>query len=371
MDQRLSALRQKMAARRLDALLITQPENLRYISGFAGEEATLFITATAAYILTDFRYVGMAQEQCPNFTLVETTVELPLDKAVLGLVRDTGVSRLGFEAHHLTYETYRNLRKALLAERHAVGACRGDPSRPLLVPVARLVEEIRAIKTPEELAIIERAVRLGDAAFNHVFQMLTAPNAPVMTERQVAWELERYIRENGGDGVSFEVAVAAGPNSAIPHHRSSQRPIQPGEPAWIDVGARLDGYCSDLTRTFCLGQPDDRYKEIYSIVLNAQLAAEGALRPGITGKEVDAVARRVITAAGYGDAFRHGTGHGVGLAVHELPSLSQRAGRDRLVPGHVVTVEPGIYLPGWGGIRIEDMAVVTTDGCRILTTAPK
>lgn len=362
MNQRLSVLRQKMAARKLDALLITQPENLRYISGFTGEEAALFITAAAAYILTDFRYVGMVKELCPNFTLVETTMELPLDKAVLGLVRDTGVSRLGFEAPHLSYETYRNLRKALLAERHAVAR---------LIPTTRLIEEIRSIKTPEELAIIERAVRLGDAAFNHVFQILTAPDAPVMTERQVAWELERYIRENGGDGVSFEVAVAAGPNSAIPHHRSGQRPIQPGEPVWIDVGARLDGYCSDLTRTFCLGRPDDRYREIYSIVLNAQLAAERALRPGISGKEVDAVARQVITAAGYGDAFRHGTGHGVGLAVHELPSLSQRAGRERLAPGHVVTVEPGIYLPGWGGVRIEDMVVITADGCRILTTAAK
>lgn len=363
MTSRIASLRHKMAARKLDALLVSQPQNIRYLSGFtSGEDAALFITAVSAYILTDFRYLGMVSELCPDYALKETSAGLPFDKAVLSLVQETGAARVGFEGHYLTYSTYRDLRKTLLVDGRAAAR---------LVPVPRLVEEIRAVKEPEELALMERAVILGDAALAHVLERLAAPGAAVMTEQQVAWQLERYMRENGAEGLAFPVAVAAGPNSAVPHHHSGDRPLRPGEPIWIDMGARIDGYCSDLTRTFCLGEPDAKYREIYALVLRAQLAAEEALRPGVSGKQIDAVARQVISDAGYGDAFRHGTGHGVGLAVHELPRLGVQAPETPLVPGNVVTVEPGIYLAGWGGIRIEDMAVLTADGCRILTTARK
>jgi Xaa-Pro aminopeptidase len=363
MTIRLDALRQKMAARKLDALLVTQPANIRYLSSFTGgEDATLFVTSRSVAILTDFRYVGMVKEQCPDIELVETSGAFPMEKAVLGLVQRAGGGRVGFEGHHLTYNRYRALRNALLVEGRALAR---------LVPVPKMLEEVRAAKAPEELAIIERAVLLTDAAFNHVFKAVAAPGAATVTEAQVAWQLERYMREHGGEGTAFNVAVAAGPNSAVPHHQSGDRPLKAGEPIWIDMGARIDGYCSDLTRTFCLGEADARYKEIYALVLRAQLAAEAAIRPGVTGRAVDAVARGIITEAGYGEAFRHGTGHGVGLEIHELPRLGLTDSDTPLIPGNVVTVEPGIYLAEWGGIRIEDTVAVMPGGCHILTTAKK
>lgn len=362
MSMRLTALRRRMAAKRLDALIVTQPHNLRYLADFPDEDAALFITAERAHILTDFRYVGMVQERCVGFTLTEISGNWSMERTLAVLVRETGANRVGFEAHHVPYATYRALRAALLDRGRALAH---------LVPARNLVEEIRAEKEPQELAAIERAVLLADAALAQVLRRLTTAGSDAMTERQVAWEIERTMREMGAEAAAFDVAVAAGPNSAVPHHVSGDRPLRPGEPIWIDMGARVDGYCSDLTRTFCLGEPDARFREIYDLVLRAQLSAEQALRPGVSGRVPDAAARGLIAAAGYGDAFRHGTGHGVGLAIHELPSLGLRAPRSPLRPGHVVTVEPGIYLPGWGGVRIEDMAVVTPEGCRILTTSPK
>jgi len=195
---------------------------------------------------------------------------------------------------------------------------------------------------------------------------------PGMTELEVSWIIESYMRTRGAEGVAFELIVAGGPNGARPHARASDRPLRAGEPIVIDMGARLNGYCSDLTRTFCLGQPNEpeRFWEVYNTVLRAQTAAEVALRPGMTGQEGDAVARDLITAAGYGAAFGHGLGHGVGLAVHEEPRLS-RVNLSPLAVGSLVTVEPGIYLPGWGGVRIEDVVLITDSGVEVLTRAPK
>jgi Xaa-Pro aminopeptidase len=193
---------------------------------------------------------------------------------------------------------------------------------------------------------------------------------PGLTEKQAAWEIERYLREHGAEGVAFELIVASGPNGALPHARPSDRVIQAGEPIVIDMGCRVDGYNSDLTRTIVLGEPGEKFREVYAIVLQAQLAAEEALRAGPKGKEIDAVARQIIVDAGYGEYFGHGLGHGVGLAVHEEPGLG-KLGEKPLQPNMVCTIEPGIYLPGEFGVRIEDMAVVTADGCRVLTKAKK
>jgi Xaa-Pro aminopeptidase len=362
MTSRLAALRCMLASRRLDALLVTQPPNLHYLADFPDESASLFITQAMAHILTDFRYVAMVRQRSQGFELIEISDALPLERAVLTLVQTSGATRLGFECHHLTYDTYRALRRSLLTAGHAAAR---------LVSVPRLVEQIRAVKEPGELAAIERAANLADAAVAHLLASLREPAAPVLTERQAAWQLERHMRDHGADGPAFDVAVASGPNSAVPHHSSGDRPLGPSEPIWIDIGALVDGYRSDLTRTFCLGDCDARYSEVYDLVLRAQLAALRALRPGVTGRAVDAAARDLITSEGYGASFRHGTGHGVGLAIHELPSLGPSTGPALLAPGNVVTVEPGIYLDGWGGVRIEDLAVVTDTGCRILSMAPK
>jgi Xaa-Pro aminopeptidase len=192
-----------------------------------------------------------------------------------------------------------------------------------------------------------------------------------MTEKEVAWELESHMRQNGATATSFEIIVASGLNGAMPHATTTDRPIEEGEPIVMDFGARVDGYCSDITRTVCLGQPDEQYEAVWQLVLRAQQAVEGALQPGMTGKEADAIARRVFAEAGYEDEFGHGLGHGVGLAIHEDPRLSPRSDEVTLEPGMVFTVEPGLYLTGWGGVRIEDIVVLRETGAEVLTQAPK
>jgi Xaa-Pro aminopeptidase len=357
MNPRLAALRQKMAAQKLDAMLVTQAENRRYLSGFTGSAGYLFITATQAHLATDSRYWEQVGQQAADFALAKIEAGKS-NQLFADLVRAAGATRVGYEAGDLTVATYRELQKAL----------RPDRARAIarLVPTKGLVEGLRAIKDAAELALIEQAVALGDAAFAYGVRRMQ----PGMTEKQAAWEIERYLREHGAEGVAFELIVASGPNGAMPHAQPSERVIQAGEPIVIDMGCRIDGYNSDLTRTIVLGEPGDKFRQVYAIVLQAQLAAEAALRPGPKGKEIDAVARQIIVEAGYGDYFGHGLGHGVGLAVHEEPGLG-RLGEKPLQPNMVCTIEPGIYLPGDFGVRIEDMAVVTADGCRVLTKAKK
>lgn len=357
MNAQLSALRQKMAGQKLDAILVTQAENRRYLSGFTGSAGYLCITAMYAHLATDSRYWEQVGQQAPDFTLAKIEAGKS-NQLFADLVRAAGATRVGYEAGDVTVATYRDLQKAL----------RPDRARAIarLVPTKGLVEGLRAIKDAAELALIERAVALGDAAFAYGVRRMK----PGLTEKQAAWEIERYLREHGAEGVAFELIVASGPNGALPHARPSDRVIQAGEPIVIDMGCRVDGYNSDLTRTIVLGEPGEKFREVYAIVLQAQLAAEAALRAGPKGKEIDAVARQIIVDAGYGEYFGHGLGHGVGLAVHEEPGLG-KLGEKPLQPNMVCTIEPGIYLPGEFGVRIEDMAVVTADGCRVLTKAKK
>jgi len=353
MNPRLSALRRKLAEQNLDAILITQPENQRYLSGFTGSAGVLLISQDQAIIATDFRFFEQVARQALDFQLAK--VEGKFAALLPQLVEQVEAKRVGFESAHLTFDQHREW--AEVAEGFE------------LVPTKDIVEDLRAVKDEDELNTIKKAVALSDAAFAHILGSIE----PGMTERDVAWELESYMRTHGAEKVAFDLIIGAGPNGAMPHATVSDRAIQAGEPIVIDLGAALDGYHSDLTRTICLGEPDDKLREIYGLVLRAQLAAEDwieGIKPGMTGKEADVIARRVIEEAGYGEQFGHGLGHGVGLAIHEKPTLGKLS-EDVLKPGMVVTIEPGIYIPGWGGVRIEDMVVLREGGVEVLSQATK
>lgn len=350
---RLTAIRDRLRADNLEALLIGQPENRRYASGFTGSAGYLVITAERSVILTDFRYVEQVGRQSPHFELVRLTEGLI--KHLTDLTKDLGVSRLGFEAPHVSYQLHHDLSAAL-----------GEAGVEL-VPTGGFIERLRAVKDPEELALIARAVAVADEGIEHIRHNVLRSG---LTEEQVAWELEKYLREHGAESLAFPTIVAAGENAALPHHRTSDRVIGAGEPVIIDFGATVNGYRSDCTRTLTAGPGDGHFAEVYDLVLQAQLAGIAALKAGPKSGEIDAVSRDLIDAAGHGAEFGHSLGHGIGLEVHELPFLRSK-GEDVLEPNMVVTIEPGVYIPGWGGVRIEDMAVVESEGCRLLTAAPK
>ena len=350
MNSRLARLREVIAQKDMEALLVSQPENRRYLSGFTGSAGVLIIGQERALLATDFRYYEQVKIQAPDFGLVQVTdsTHAALAQAVAAL----GFKRLGFESHVLTVATYEQWRSAM----------------PVVewTPTSGIVEDLRQVKDVDEMRTIEEAVRIADEAMSHVMAWIR----PGVTERQVAWELEVHMRTHGAEKLSFETIVGSGPNSAIVHGLPTDRPIREGEPILIDMGAVYEGYCSDLTRSFCFGQASDEYRQVWDLVLKAQLAAEEAIVAGISGAEADAVARRIIYEAGYKERFGHGLGHGVGLAIHESPRASKTY-EGTLNAGTVVTVEPGVYIPGWGGVRIEDMIVVEESGCRVLSQAPK
>lgn len=352
-NNRLLKLRQELSGKNIDGILISQSENRFYLSGFDGSAGFLLITSQKAWLATDFRYTGQAAMQSPDFDIYRITGDI--ENWFPGLVGDTGVKTLGFEAGDITFEVHRQLKDALKKKQVPVR----------LLPVHNLVESLRAVKEPDEIELIRKAAAITDAAYEYVAGTIKAG----MTELQVAWELEKCLRENGSQAVPFEVIVASGPNAALPHAKPSERVINAGEPVLIDMGARCGGYASDLTRTICIGVPDSTFRKVYSTVLDAQMSAIAIIRSSMMGHQADAAARQVIKRADYDEAFGHSLGHGVGLAAHELPRLGPGSS-DPLADGMVFTVEPGIYLPGWGGIRIEDTVmmengrVVTLSGAR-------
>ncbi|HEY8487498.1 MAG TPA: Xaa-Pro peptidase family protein [Thermaerobacter sp.] len=350
--RRLERLRERMAAEGVDALWIGSPANRRYLSGFSGSSGWLLITATDAQLWTDFRYLEQAAQEAPGFEIVrhEPQVHAHLARHL----QERGVRRLGFEADHVRYGEWQRLRAAV-------------PEAIELVGVSGWVEQLRRIKDEVELAWIREAARLADEALLEVLAGLR----PGVTERQLALDLEFAMRRRGATAAAFDLIVVAGPRSALPHGQPGPHALEPGQFVTLDYGAVVGGYCSDCTRTVVVGRATPRHREIYRVVLEAQRRALEAIRPGATGAEVDRAARQVIEEAGYGDRFGHATGHGVGLEVHEGPRLSALAEDERLEPGMVVTVEPGIYIPGWGGVRIEDLVVVTEDGGEILTRVSK
>lgn len=352
LNSRLSRLCQSLAEKGLDGVFISQPENWYYLSGFDGSAGYLLITPQHRILATDFRYLEQAGSQAPDYEIFPISNDLA--EWLPRLTADLGLKKLGFEAGHISFAFYRELTDVL------------KPSPLKLVPLSGLVETMRAVKEPEEIELITEAAGIADSACAHAEEIIRLG----ISEQELAWEIEKFMREQGSQALPFDIIVASGPNSALPHTKPSPRPINPGEPVVIDIGARVSGYSSDLSRTLCLGKPDDNFNKVYTAVLGAQLAILAIMKEGMSGEEADAIARTVIEQAGYGPAFGHGLGHGVGLAPHELPRLGKGA-TEPLLPGMVFTLEPGIYLSGWGGVRIEDMVVMTKDKVNVISKARK
>ena len=339
MSDRIARLRALLE----EPLLVTDPVNVRYLTGFDSSNPALLVEPERVRLFSDFRYAeaGRAVE---GVEFVET------ERALLRGLTQHISGRVGFEAASLTYAGYETLVEGGLE----------------LVPRHGLVESLRAVKDAEEIDAIRQAARITSDAY----ERLAAEPFVGRTERELAWRLQELFHELGGDGPAFDSAVAAGPNGARPHADPGDRRIERGELVVVDCGTRLDGYCSDCTRTFATGAPPERLADAYSVCREAQGAGLAAVRDGVAGRDADAAAREVIAAAGLADAFGHGLGHGVGLLVHEAPALRPES-EDTLVTGNVVTVEPGVYLEGLGGVRIEDLVVVTAHGAEVLTSFPK
>jgi len=354
---RLERLRARLDALGVDALLVTTPSNRRWISGFTGSAGVALVSRTEARFATDSRYWEQVGEQCPDFTLVKVTgANTGTAPAIL---EGFGGQKVGFEPANLSYAAYEQWTGAV-AEMAA-------HSRPALVPAPRAIEDLRMVKDAEEIDAITRAVLLGDEAFRHA----AAKIEPGMSEKQVAWLIQEYAMLHGADDLSFTSIIAGGTHGSLPHWRASDALLEPDTGVVIDMGVIVDGYCSDLTRSVWLGdQPSDEFKRIYDVVLTAQETAEERIEAGMPGKVGHEIAHEVIRQAGYGERFGHGLGHGVGLDIHEDPRLAP-SGEIPLADGHVVTVEPGIYIPGWGGIRIEDQCVMENGRLRVISTAPK
>lgn len=347
--ERQERVRQQMQQQRLDALLVTEIPNIRYLTGFTGSTAMLFLSLTGAVLVTDSRYLTQARQQVAEPVVL---VEESYFQTVGQVIHRAGVRRVGFESAAVTYRQLNHLLSQVESNIH-------------WVPTSQIVESVRMVKEPEEVERLRRAIELTA----EVFQSLVDQIKPGVRECELAAELEYRLRQRGAEKMSFDTIVASGDRSAMPHGVASDKRIGEGFVVF-DFGIVLDGYCSDMTRTVYVGTPDAHARHVYQTVLQAQLHCEENMRAGMECKAIDALARDLITAAGFGDQFQHSTGHGIGLEVHEAPRLAKTA--DGRVPaGAVVTVEPGIYLPQWGGVRIEDMVLVTETGCQILTPASK
>jgi Xaa-Pro aminopeptidase len=353
MSARIERLTEMLPDAGADIMLVTDLVNVRYLAGYTGTNGIALVGSETRAFITDFRYVEQAAEEVDD-SYERLTASAPQE--LLDLVEGAlgaGELRLGFEAAHVSVDQHARLHALL-------------PERVELVGTSGLVERLRAVKEPAEVDRIKAATALADAAFERLLRAGLAGR----TEREVALALDHDMRSHGVALPSFETIVAAGAHGALPHATPRDVEIQDGDMVVIDWGAELDGYCSDCTRTVAVGAPGAEACEVYELVLEAQLAGLHAVAAGEGGKEVDQVAREVIDAGGWGEQFGHGLGHGVGLDVHEAPRLSPRSD-DTLASGNVVTVEPGVYLPGRFGVRIEDLVVVTDDGCEILTSVPK
>ena len=335
----------------IDALLVTSPTNRRYLSGFTGSSANLVITRKRNILITDGRYVIQAATQASDYECVIHTG--PLLDQVASSALEIGATRLGFDPKLTTVADFEALATSLKPN------CE-------LVAVSGLVEGLRLLKDDTEIEALVQAIAIGDAAMKVAYEAIR----PGAREIDVAIIIEQEFRRAGASGPSFPVIVASGRNAAMPHHSPSDRAIEEGDSVVVDMGANLDGYCSDMTRTFCAGKRTPMFEKVYGIVLEAQKAAIGGVRDGLKAKDCDRLAREVITSAGYGDNFGHGTGHGVGLDIHEAPRVSFNSD-DVLRAGMVHSVEPGIYLPEWGGVRIEDLVLVTEGGSKVLSRYPK
>ena len=355
-QQRITSIRKALAAEKLDALMVSVQENRYYLSGFTGEDTQfdesagiLIISDRHLVLATDGRYETQARDEASGYEVV--CYRQGLDKALPDILQPLGIRRIGFESMRLSHKNHADFSSAL------------DGLTPpiVLVPTNGMVESLRQIKSEEEIQRTVDALRLAEKAFLQVLKSLR----PGMTEKAVAWSMEKAMREGGAQGLSFPVIVASGPNSALPHAIPSDRELKMGEPILFDWGVRLAEYCSDTSRTVVMGTPDETFNTVFSTVVEARDKAIAAIKAGVNGKAVDKIARDYIDQHGFSDKFNHGLGHGTGLAIHESPRLSPIRDQ-RLDAGMVVTVEPGIYLPGWGGVRMENQVVVRDDHAQVL-----
>lgn len=349
MIKRIEKLRALMKKEVIDAYLVTSPANLRYLTNFTGTAGLAFITLEKAFFITDFRYTEQAGEQVQAMTIVQQQGDVVGE--IIKLMESEGINVLGFEDAFMTYAEYSVFEEVIDAE---------------LAPASGLIETLREQKDDGEIAIIEKACTIADEGFEHVLKMIR----PGMTEIEVANQLDFFMRSLGATGTSFDTIVASGVRSALPHGVASTKTIEQGDLITLDFGCVYQGYVSDITRTFAIGDPGQQLKDIYQIVLEAQQKVIDVAQAGVTGAQLDAIARDFITEAGYGEAFGHSTGHGIGMEIHEGPNIT-RFNDEPLKVGSIITDEPGIYVAGLGGVRIEDDLVILADGNRILTHSPK
>ena len=363
LNGRHATVRRALETLTLDALIVTAPANIRYLTNHAGSAGTLVATAGAMHLLVDFRYqeavriLQASASACP--TLKVWPVPASYDEALLNCLAEISVSTVGFEAGHLTVARHGWLQRTAAGRRMAV----------TFRPTERVIEQARVVKDAGEIAALREAARRLTPVAVAALEMVR----PGVAERAVAGRIEAAIREAGFERPAFDTIVASGPNGALPHYRAGDRLLEPGDLVVLDFGGVLDGYCSDLTRTVAVANPSAEARRVYQAVREAQQAAIDAVKPGLATTDVDGAARRVLESHGLGEAFGHGTGHGLGLDVHEEPRVTRpRADMAPvpLEPGMVFTIEPGAYLPGWGGVRIEDDVLVTARGCEVLTSVP-
>jgi len=357
---RHASVRAALVANKVDAILLTAPADLGYVTGVSWEDCTGLLTADALSIITDSRYEEEIAIKCPWLRVLIFKGKQTMADLVVDALFKSRAAGVGFEQSQITHGMVLSLGKKI-REKKTKGA------RPALKPLSGVMVNIRKIKDAAEIDIIRRAVVVAQDAYRVVRRTLRVG----MTESEIAGLMEFEMRKRGASKGSFDTNVSAGSNSSLPHYRPANAPVTANAALLFDWGAMVDGYCSDLTRTHTVGRPPAKIREIYKIVLDAQLAAIAAIQPGVSTRKVDKVARDIITKAGYGKQFGHGLGHGIGLAIHELPRLSKIAAAESLLPGMVVTVEPGIYLPGVGGVRIEDDVLVTESGCAVLSSLDK
>jgi Xaa-Pro aminopeptidase len=349
---RRKRLRELIRQAEVEALLVTNFKNVTYLTGFTGDDSYLLVTLNDELLVTDPRYTTQLEEECPGLRLEIRVPGVQMLEAVNKVIEAAKLERLGLEASSATLSLERSIAKALPKIR--------------LAATENLVEQLRIVKDMQEV----EATRTACAQARRAFDVVRASLTPRMTEFEVATELEYQARRFGAKALSFSPIVAVGPRAALPHATPTQRQLSESDFVLVDWGANSGLYMSDLTRVIVTGKISPKLRKIYGVVLKAQLAAIDAIRPGRTCEQVDRVARKIITRAGFGKAFGHGLGHGTGLEIHEAPRLAVGQ-KTKLRPGMIVTVEPGIYLPGWGGVRIEDDVLVTRSGHEVLTDVPK
>ncbi|OEL02295.1 peptidase M24 [Staphylococcus succinus] len=345
---RIEKLNSALEAKHLEAVVVLTDFNRRYLSGFTGTSGALIITKEHKLLITDFRYIEQATTQAPGFEIIKQSGAL-IDE-VKAQLESLDVQNVGFEGHLVSYDTYLQLSKSYIS----------------LISISGLIEKIREVKDDSEIELIQKASEIVDETYEYILTVAQAG----MTEQQLKAKLESKLLELGAEGTSFDTIVASGHRGALPHGVASEKVINKGELITLDFGAYYKGYSSDITRTFAIGEPDPKLKEIYNIVLEANMKGIAAAKKGIIGKQLDAVARDYIASQGYGDAFGHSLGHGIGLDVHEGPNLSKKS-ESKLEINNCVTIEPGIYLDGLGGVRIEDDILITENGCECFTKCSK